>query len=55
MGPACAVLTGTRLCLALTPKDRTRSPFILCGEQVIETDLWGYISRVAVEISPPAN
>lgn len=52
--PACATAAGARLFLALTPKDRSRRPQIRIGGQVREIDLWGYISRVAVEVSPPS-
>lgn len=53
--PACATAAGRRLFLALTPKDRSRGPQIRIGGQTREIDLWGYVSRVAAEISPPAS
>ena len=53
--PACAAAAGKRFFLALTPKDRLRKAQIRTGAQTEEIDLWGYVSRVAVEIHPPAS
>ena len=53
--PACATAAGSRLYLALTPKDTKRRPLIRAGEREQELDLWGYVSCVAVELIPPAN
>jgi len=51
----CALVSGGRLVLALTPRDPRKPPQLRIGERVTEVALHGYISGVAVEISPPAN
>ncbi|MCR4824482.1 MAG: hypothetical protein K5849_03890 [Bacteroidales bacterium] len=51
--PACATLAGSRFALALNPRDIARPPRILDGTRTLETDLYGYVSRVTLEISPP--
>ena len=53
--PACAALSGRRFILALNPHDTALPPRILDGAREREIDLYGYISAVAVEISPPAS
>lgn len=50
---ACAVLMGRRFVLALNPKDTGKPPQIRDGSQTRELDLYGYVSRVALEINPP--
>ena len=53
--PACAALAGTRFVLALNPTDIRKKPRILDGGDEREIDVYGYVSRVAVEISFPAS
>ena len=50
---ACATLMGKRFVLALNPKDSSRSPVIRDGTRVRELDLYGYVSRVSLELSLP--
>ena len=53
--PKCATVFGGQLILALTPVDISLPPRLLKGTQLKEILLNGYISAVAVEISPPAS
>ena len=50
---ACAALTGARFTIALTPKDIHRPPRILNGSRTVNTNLYGYVSSVALEVSLP--
>ena len=52
-GPGCAAAVGGTLVLALTPRETHGLPQIRRGGRVTELDLYGYISSVAVGLSPP--
>lgn len=52
-GPGCAAAAGGTLVLALTPREPRGLPQIRRGGRVTELDLHGYVSGVAVKISPP--
>ncbi|NLZ19410.1 MAG: hypothetical protein GXY24_03975 [Bacteroidales bacterium] len=51
--PTCATVSGGRLVLALTPLDTAFPPHVLWGTQRREIPVNGYISALAVELSPP--
>ena len=53
--PKCGTVSGGQLVLALTPTDRSLPPRLLRGARQTELFMNGYISAVAVEISPPAS
>lgn len=50
---ACATLAGRRFVIALNPKNIHEPPRILYGDRVLDTGLYGYVSRVALEINLP--
>lgn len=52
-GPGCAAAVGSSLVLALTPRAARGIPQIRRGGRVTELDLHGYVSSVAVSLSPP--
>ena len=52
-GPGCAAAAGTLLVLAFTPRQAHALPQIRRGGRVTELDLYGYVSSVAVSLSPP--
>ncbi len=52
-GPGCAAAAGTLLVLAFTPRQARALPQIRRGGRVTELDLYGYVSSVAVSLSPP--
>lgn len=52
LSPACAVTAGDRLVYAVSPRQEGAFPKILTGGSMQEVKVHGFISRVAVEISP---
>ena len=47
----CACQLGNELAYVLTPRDRSQSPFMECGDRVVRFNLHGYLSGIAIEIS----
>ena len=52
LSPACAAICGDKLIYALSPRAGGGFPKVRIGEAVEELEIHGFISRVAVEISP---
>lgn len=52
LSPACAVLLGDKFVYAVSPKEENGFPKIWTDEGFTEVRVHGYISRVALEISP---
>ena len=52
LSPACAVLCGERMFCALSHQEGGGNPEIWEGGKKREVEVHGYVSRVAVEVSP---
>ena len=52
LSPSCAVLIGDRFIYSVSPRAEDGFPKLWDGEKYVEVPVHGYVSRVAVEISP---
>ena len=50
--PSCAALCGSKMVVALSPRDRSKGPVIMTGGESKEVQINGYVSCVSMTVSP---
>lgn len=52
LSPSCAALCGSKMVVALSPRDRSKGPVIMTGGESKEVQINGYVSCVSMTVSP---